>query len=1854
MNKFQESIKSVTTLTNHSLSSSHFLFSLSKLNNSSPRDFLVKNFINMIKFQESFERVKTFNMFNPNLPTIREDTYLNLVPHAQMFKITYNKFVPTLLTIPEDAYLFNMLDYAQENILVSKPVIEYVPKPKTEPSLFVSDFEFFLPPPPVLKPALVPLPLSAFSGGVKLPKFVQPSVPKPPRDVEILSSQRVGSLNFQYLKEPTPYTMPFNTSVKTYETRRAGMIELQRNSVVHYKPFGKRVVYKDGKPHLASKAVNTKVQPPPTPLQISRGKALQRAYLEKEAARIKSAHEATLRSRETQQKLRDSALVDLLGEDAVTNKFWAEVSSDVESDDDEAWDAVPHAQMFQMNGLDDIEVLPPVPKTVPYIADVMDEEDLFPEIPEEEPFPFVSTPDPQAEAQTDLSDFSVQTEVTDDSFSTTPIFEAGAKVKETIDNVHSLTGKAREAFDSVKDAFGNVLPNGMLKVMLSNLSLLVHDLFCDGITPIVKFTKILNFIYTMYNVRLSTVSRCAAAQGGFDAMNLLNWASYLPRTFVTAGKYASAYNSIIKALTSSEDFALWMANHMPKCFQGIMDCLFPLYSSQVKDFRTLETNFVKMYCLMNTSQKIPKDLFDATKVAFDKFCVDHSFHGIKTLNLNMLKAKWVTLSEYHNSYDKYQKQRQQPFSIFLAGDPNVGKSVFAEHLIRAFAKLSKHEGDPIYTWNSQLPHWDGYRPKTFGVKSDDFAQMRDCALELATFFSFASRTMCILPMASIDNTSVGVKGQDYDARLFVACSNMTDFQNLSTHVLVPAAIRRRFHIYGIMKFKPGITSHSPDFSHFVVNVKKAEYNAGFTNYTDTDIGTYDYNKFMLLAAKGFIAHEASELALTKVIEPTLSPDLAKCFSYAQYGLAEDILLNTIVGNWYSFIGKKCYNLYGFVPSTIKYGMLAVSFLGIVYQYINNRRTDKLCETNYVRDFIERLNFVFNGVRPLHYKNVAVDVEIAYLEFGSRDAYVKHGIEKLTVWRKHGIEVDAIANFLKQNEATVISHLRTAESRIEKDYSKRILRTAQDADVVIPQTIQEKIAAQRNDVQIIQDTLHSSVNTPFFKQPKIELQPQVEGSFLSRDAQGFSDPNSFQISQSLEIGCIVLIKRDFTRTIVPVTAPQGILNIFHIRRGLWLLPKHFFLSEIEGEYIKNTPDFNYVMHIKLGNTTHAIDYDEQRVINLVDKNGQPTIDAVLLDLNHTTVPMGRDNFAKFISEKHIHLFQNGDVASIVSNTPVGNKLERNVFSVPLRIIENAVYWYTNTRVLRCAVGFCYNAPTRSGDCGAPIIVHNAAIPGKILGIHLYGGVAVESGGSLITCEMLERVIKVPEVCIPDLPVVFTPNPVEATNKSVQVLGYVQKGVFVPRDTAFVESEYCGLFPTKYPSPKSDPEIDPLLLGVAQFGAAPVSVIIPYENEIKEHLLNHLPTEKAKIFDCEEAIGAQGGMQPIDLTTSPGYPYVLNGKSKRAFIDNTDGVYTYRDPVFKKFVQEYCDSWRTTIFPVVWLMSLKDELIKPGKSARVFEYAPIEYVIACRVYFGSWISSMHSNPNKFMSSVGIFPESKQWTEMFRTLFNVSDVGFDSDVSKWDKHLRACVMFLALIVINEWYKINDSTWQIGDDYARHNIFCAMIHGYCLAGNLLFRKFFGMFSGFVLTALLNTLSNMIQHFVWFLLKVPLQYRCLSHYSQLVVTFIYGDDDLNAVSRSVVDFLNRESMAQVFHTYFGMIVTSSAKSGEMTQFDSLYSLQYLKRGTRKDGIVYKPLLDELSLTSMISFIRKSKYCRQSEQLFINEDVFLRFAYFYGPTYFNHWRSFFLSKHPGSDYPTYRYLDDLFCYGKYDDFLQFL
>jgi hypothetical protein len=97
-----------------------------------------------------------------------------------------------------------------------------------------------------------------------------------------------------------------------------------------------------------------------------------------------------------------------------------------------------------------------------------------------------------------------------------------------------------------------------------------------------------------------------------------------------------------------------------------------------------------------------------------------------------------------------------------------------------------------------------------------------------------------------------------------------------------------------------------------------------------------------------------------------------------------------------------------------------------------------------------------------------------------------------------------------------------------------------------------------------------------------------------------------------------------------------------------------------------------------------------------------------------------------------------------------------------------------------------------------------------------------------------------------------------------------------------------------------------------------------------------------------------------------------------------------------------------------------------------------------------------------------------------------------------------------------------------------------------------------------------------------------------------------------------------------------------------------LKRGTRKDGIVYKPLLDELSLTSMISFIRKSKYCRQSEQLFINEDVFLRFAYFYGPTYFNHWRSFFLSKHPGSDYPTYRYLDDLFCYGKYDDFLQFL
>jgi len=410
------------------------------------------------------------------------------------------------------------------------------------------------------------------------------------------------------------------------------------------------------------------------------------------------------------------------------------------------------------------------------------------------------------------------------------------------------------------------------------------------------------------------------------------------------------------------------------------------------------------------------------------------------------------------------------------------------------------------------------------------------------------------------------------------------------------------------------------------------------------------------------------------------------------------------------------------------------------------------------------------------------------------------------------------------------------------------------------------------------------------------------------------------------------------------------------------------------------------------------------------------------------------------------------------------------------------------------------------------------------------------------------------------------------------------------------------------------------------------------------------ENVKVLSVEEVINRVGKLDRLNLNTSAGYPHVLHGRSKKTFmeVNEATGIVTFKSDDEAARVQEYIDSWRQHIHQEIWIMSLKDELLKPGKLARVFEIASMEYTIACRAYFGSWIDMMHSTVGNHFSCVGMNPESFEWSEMTYKLLANSDYGIDMDAPNWDKNLMGTFLFWACESVNAWYQKNDNKWTPADDEARLHLITQLVHSYIMAGWLLFRKLKGMPSGHVLTALFNTICNMIMHLIWFLVNVPEQYRDVSFYDSIVQTVLYGDDALDSIKVDYLKYLNRQSVIATYGRYCLMTITSARKDGKLDPYNKVVDMSFLKRGFRHEGLFFKPLLAQRSMISMLCFVRKSKHVAPEEQLVCNMKTFASFAYFYGPEYYNRTMAYLGKLYPSLILPDYQYYNNLYMFGKYE------
>lgn len=273
---------------------------------------------------------------------------------------------------------------------------------------------------------------------------------------------------------------------------------------------------------------------------------------------------------------------------------------------------------------------------------------------------------------------------------------------------------------------------------------------------------------------------------------------------------------------------------------------------------------------------------------------------------------------------------------------------------------------------------------------------------------------------------------------------------------------------------------------------------------------------------------------------------------------------------------------------------------------------------------------------------------------------------------------------------------------------------------------------------------------------------------------------------------------------------------------------------------------------------------------------------------------------------------------------------------------------------------YNYPTKPGQCGGVILN-----TGNIVGIHVGGN------GRVGYCASLTRSY-------------FASAQGEIVNRcSVKDVGLCS--INTPEKTKLHRSVFYDVFPgEKEPAvlTQKDPRLEVNLKD---------AVMSKYKGntkiEMNENIYIAVEHYAAQLYmldinpepiTLEQAVYGMKNLEPLDLTTSAGFPYVTMGVKKRDILNrNTKDV---------KKLQSMIDTYGLDL---PYITYLKDELRSPQKikvgKTRAIEAASLNDTANFRMLFGNLYSTFHANPGTLTgSAIGCDPDLF-WSQLYASMEN-----------------------------------------------------------------------------------------------------------------------------------------------------------------------------------------------------------------------------------------------------------------------------
>lgn len=561
--------------------------------------------------------------------------------------------------------------------------------------------------------------------------------------------------------------------------------------------------------------------------------------------------------------------------------------------------------------------------------------------------------------------------------------------------------------------------------------------------------------------------------------------------------------------------------------------------------------------------------------------------------------------------------------------------------------------------------------------------------------------------------------------------------------------------------------------------------------------------------------------------------------------------------------------------------------------------------------------------------------------------------------------------------------------------------------------------------------------------------------------------------------------------------------------------------------------------------------------------------------------------------------------------------------------------------------CYQGDPERGSSGGLITTDDQYCPRNILGVQCFRATDGRYGyANLVYQEQLQSIFDKynhrnivhdgPYQCLEGTStqceqVINTQITVEGKVPDEKIVGQIYRSSYekTPISQYFTSTRIPAIinpFDSRVP-----PGEHPLAHSINKVGR---DIMKPLDQELLDHCTQQYAMWlKTKIdpryLTFEETLkGLVGdGSDKVNTKSSPGIPWVYSrtkpGKKDWIEFDEEGNVILLKKEIEDRFIEYEQLLQKGRVPPHSAYEFPKDELrpiakaLGPPIKTRSITVLDMIMNLVWRKYTLSFDAQQHQLADgNAPHCVGINPESLDWTRLYLALKVKSDYGCDLDIGNWDGHFTqqlalACTEIYATVYEDKGMEA---------DRVRKSIVDLVFGGWFQFGDMVGQKHRGLESGFAGTAEMNTLAHVLVVFYFFCKIIKKHYKILptwTNFQAYTTVRCYGDDIILSVSDEIKDVFNPESLAREYE-YYGWPATSADKTKPELTWRKIEELTFLKRSFVRTTLggqsVVFGALDRGVIEDLRYWIRRSSDMR--EQLYINLNLALEYAFMHGKTYF--------------------------------------